>query len=284
MRDLGAHPELLAINGATVREQWDLKQLVEGCARHGISAIATWRDKVAELGLDAAARLIKDAGLAVTGHCRGGMFPAPDAAGRQKALEDNFRAVDEAAALGAGSLILVVGGVPQGSKGLKAAHAQVEEGIARLLEYARKSRVDLAIEPLHPMYAADRACVNTLKHANDLCDRLAPGAKSGLGVAVDVYHLWWDPALQGEIARAGRVAGRIMGFHVCDWLVPTTDLLLDRGMMGDGVIDLPLIRSWVEAAGYDGFVEAEIFSAKNWWKRDPDEVIRVCQERYRTVC
>jgi sugar phosphate isomerase/epimerase len=284
MRDLKAHPELLALNGATVREQWNLKQLVDGCARHGISAIATWRDKVAEIGLDKAARLVRDAGLAVTGHCRGGMFPAADTAGRQKALDDNRRAVDEAAALGARCLILVVGGLPLGSKNLVGAQAQVEEGIALLLDYARKARVDLAIEPLHPMYAADRACVNTLKHANDLCDTLAPGAKSGLGVAVDVYHLWWDPALQAEIARAGRVAGRIMGFHVCDWLVPTTDLLLDRGMMGDGVIDIPMIRSWVEAAGYDGPVEAEIFSARNWWKRDPDEVLAVCKERYRTVC
>ncbi len=193
MRDLKAHPELLAINAATVREQWNLKQLVEGCARHGIGAIATWRDKVAEIGLAQAARLVKDAGLAVTGHCRGGMFPASDAAGRQRALDDNRRAVDEAAALGARCLILVVGGLPSGSKNLAGAHEQVEEGVARLLEYARNARVDLAIEPLHPMYAADRACVNTLKHANDLCDRLG----AGVGVAVYVYHLWGAPAVQG---------------------------------------------------------------------------------------
>ncbi|MGQ0676506.1 MAG: sugar phosphate isomerase/epimerase family protein [Rhodospirillales bacterium] len=284
MRDLAAHPELLAINAATVREQWTLKQLVEGCARHGIRAIATWRDKVAEIGLERAARLVGDAGLAVAGHCRGGMFPAADEAGRRKALEDNFRAVDEAARLSARCLILVVGGLPPGSKDLAGARAQVEDGIAALLEYARPAGVALAIEPLHPMYAADRACVNTLGAANDLCDKLAPGADAGLGVAVDVYHLWWDPALETEIARAGRAAGRIMGFHVCDWLVPTTDLLLDRGMMGDGVIDLRLIRSWVERAGYEGHVEAEIFSARNWWKRDPDEVLRVCKERYGTVC
>ena len=279
MRDLKSRPELLSINGATVREQWDLKQLVEGCARHGISAIATWRDKVAELGLDKAARLIRDAGLKVSGHCRSSAFAAADAGSRQKLLDDNRRAVDEAAALGARCLILVVGGLPAGSKNLADAHKQVEEGVTRLLEYARKTRVDLAIEPLHPMYAADRACVNTLKHANDLCDRLG----RGVGVAVDVYHLWWDPTLESEIARAGR-AKRILGFHVCDWLVPTTDLLLDRGMMGDGVIDIPRIRGWVEAAGYDGPVEAEIFSARNWWKRDPDEVLKVCQERYRAVC
>jgi len=284
MRELEAHPELLSLNAATVRAQWGHAELVEGCKRHGISAIATWRDKVAETGVEKAAKLVRDAGLKVSGHCRGGMFPAADAAGRRTALEDNRRAVDEAAALGARSLILVAGGLPPGSKDLAGAQTQVEEGIAALLEYARKVRVDLAIEPLHPMYAADRACVNTLKHANDLCDRLAPGPNSGLGVALDVYHLWWDPALEAEIARAGRTAGRIMGFHVCDWLVPTNDLLLDRGMMGDGAIDIPKIRSWVEAAGYAGPIEAEIFSARNWWKRDPDEVLAVCKERFRTVC
>jgi sugar phosphate isomerase/epimerase len=172
-----------------------------------------------------------------------------------------------------------VGGVPAGSKGIAGAHAQVEDAMARLLEYARPAGVKLALEPLHPMYAADRACVNTLRHANDLCDRLG----QGVGVAVDVYHCWWDPTLEAEVRRAGR-AGRILGFHVCDWLVPTTDMLLDRGMMGDGVIDIPLIRGWVEDAGYDGFVEAEIFSANNWWKRDPEEVLRVVRERYATVC
>ena len=194
-------------------------------------------------------------------------------------MDDNRRAVDEAAAIGADCLILVVGGVPAGSKGVAGAHAQVEDAIARLLEHARAGGVKLGLEPLHPMYAADRACVNTLRHANELCDRLG----AGIGVAVDVYHCWWDPTLEAEIARAGR-AGRILGFHVCDWLVPTADMLLDRGMMGDGVIDIPLIRGWVEAAGYEGFVEAEIFSANNWWKRDPEEVLAVVKQRYATVC
>jgi sugar phosphate isomerase/epimerase len=172
-----------------------------------------------------------------------------------------------------------VGGLPQGSKDITGARMQVEEGIAWLLEQSRVAGMKLAIEPLHPMYAADRACVNTLAQANDMCQRLG----DGVGVAVDVYHVWWDPALEAEIARAGR-AGRIYAYHVCDWLVPTADLLLDRGMMGDGVIDLPRIRGWVEAAGYTGAVEVEIFSAANWWKRDPDEVLAVVKERYRTVC
>jgi len=279
MRDLAAHPELLSLNTATVRERWNLEEIIEGCARHGIRAISPWRDQVAKIGLAKAAKLIRTHGLRLSGYCRGGMFPYADAAGRERARDDNRRALDEALTVGAECLVLVVGGLPQGSKDLAGARMQVEEGIAWLLEQSRVAGMKLAIEPLHPMYAADRACVNTLAQANDMCDRLG----DGVGVAVDVYHVWWDPALEAEIARAGR-AGRIYAFHVCDWLVPTTDLLLDRGMMGDGVIDLPRIRGWVEAAGYKGAVEVEIFSAANWWKRDPDEVLAVVKERYRTVC
>ncbi len=277
MRDLARHPELLSLNTATVRERWTLAQIIEGCARHGIRAIAPWREQVAACGLETAVGLIRTHGLRVNGYCRGGMFPAADAAGRARALEDNHRAVDEALALGAECLVLVVGGLPAGSKDIAGARQQVKDGIAALLEYARPQRLPLAIEPLHPMYAADRACVNTLAQANDLCDALG----EGVGVAVDVYHVWWDPALKREIARAGR---RILGFHVCDWLVPTTDLLLDRGMMGDGIIDIAKIRGWVEAAGYDGCVEVEIFSARNWWQRDPDEVLQIVRERYASVC
>jgi sugar phosphate isomerase/epimerase len=277
MRDLAARPELLSLNTATVRERWTLPQIVEGCARHGIRAIAPWRDQVAACGLETAIRLIRTHGLRVNGYCRGGMFPAADAAGRARALEDNRRAVDEALALGAECLVLVVGGLPAGSKDIAGARQQVKDGIAALLDYASPQGLPLAIEPLHPMYAADRACVNTLAQANDLCDALG----DGVGVAVDVYHVWWDPALEREIARAGQ---RILGFHVCDWLVPTTDLLLDRGMMGDGVIDIPKIRDRVEAAGYAGCVEVEIFSARNWWQRDPDEVLQTVRERYASVC
>ena len=279
MRDLAAHPELLSINTATVRERWGLLEIIEGCARHGIRAIAPWRDQVAKSGIEQASKLIRKHGLKLSGYCRSGMFPAADEAGRARARDDNRRALDEALILGAECLILVVGGLPPGSKDLADARAQVEDGIASLLEQARPAGMKLAIEPLHPMYAADRACVNTLAQANDICERLG----DGVGVAVDVYHVWWDPALEAEIARAGR-SRRIYAFHVCDWLVPTTDLLLDRGMMGDGVIDIPRIRGWVEAAGFKGSVEVEIFSAANWWKRDPDEVLEVVKERYRTVC
>ncbi len=277
MRDLAANPDLLSLNTATVRERWTLPQIIEGCARHEVRAIAPWRDQVAACGLDAAAKLIRTHGLRVNGYCRGGMFPVADAAGRARAAEDNRRAVDEALALGAECLILVVGGLPAGSKDIAGARQQVKDGIAALRDYAHPQKLPLAIEPLHPMYAADRACVNTLAQANDLCDALG----EGVGVAVDVYHVWWDPALEREIARAGR---RILGFHVCDWLVPTSDMLLDRGMMGDGVIDIPRIRGWVEATGYKDCVEVEIFSAGNWWKRDPDEVLHTVRERYSTVC
>src|SRR5713226_4776894 len=222
MRDLSHDRTLLSINSMTVKA-WSLGQLIEGCARAGISAISPWRDIVQACGPERAGKLIRAHGMTVTGLCRGGMFPAADEAGRRAALDDNRRAVDEAAAIGAGSLILVVGGLPGGSKDLAGAHRAVRDGIAALLPYARQAGVPLAIEPLHPMTAADRACVNTLAHANDLCDELG----EGVGVAIDAYHVWWDPDLPRQIARSG---SRILCFHVCDWLVPTRDLVFDRGM------------------------------------------------------
>ncbi len=279
MRDLSGDNRYLSINTATVREAWDLGQAIEGVARAGIPGIAPWRDQLQALGVGTAAKLIRRHGLTVSGLCRGGMFTSFDRAGLARALDDNRRAVDEAAEIGARCLVLVVGGLAPGSRDLADARSIIRDGIAELLPYARAAGMPLAIEPLHPMYAADRACVNTLRQANDLCAVLG----AGIGVAIDVYHLWWDPDLAREIARAGR-AGRILAFHICDWLVPTRDLLLDRGMMGDGVIDLPGIRGLVEAAGYDGLCEVEIFSAATWWKRPPDEVLATCIERYRSVC
>ncbi|MEM9224228.1 MAG: sugar phosphate isomerase/epimerase family protein [Pseudomonadota bacterium] len=267
----------LSINLATIRKQCDMREAVEVCLRQGITAIAPWRDQVAHIGLEEAARLVRDHDLTVTGLCRGGMFPAPDAAGRKAALEDNFRAVDEAVALSADCLVLVVGGLADGSKDIAGARQMVLDGISALSEYSRTARMPLAIEPLHPMYAADRACVNTLCQALDLCDAVG----EGVGVAVDVYHVWWDPDLDAQIARAGE---RILAHHICDWLVPTKDLLLDRGMMGDGVIDLKKIRRAIEAAGFRGPQEVEIFSAGDWWTRPADEVVRTCLERYETVC
>ena len=275
-------PGLLSLNTATVREKWNLREVIEGCARHRIRGISPWRDKLAALGVKEAARLIRDNGLTVTGLCRGGMFPAPDHKGRQAAIEDNQRAIEEAHALGAQCLVLVAGGLPEGSRDIAGAREQACQGIAAILPQACAAGIPLAIEPLHPMYAADRACVNTLRQALDLCDALDPQNAGALGVAVDAYHVWWDPELASQIARAG--ARRLLAFHICDWLVPTRDLLFDRGMMGDGVIDLLRLRGWMEAAGYRGFHEVEIFSQANWWKRDPDEVLEVIKQRHRECC
>jgi sugar phosphate isomerase/epimerase len=276
MRDFSRSPDFLAINQATTKG-WSLEQAIEGYARHGVRGIAVWRDRLAELGTARAASMLKVHDMTVTGLCRAGLMPAAENHGWRAAFDDNRRAIDEAAAIGARCLIMVAGGVPPGSKDIAAAWTQVQDGLAELLPHARAAKMALALEPLHPMFAADRACVNTLTHANDLCDALGPG----IGVAVDVYHVWWDPNLEREIARAGKA--RLLAFHVCDWLVPTTDLMLDRGMMGDGVIDIPKIRGWMEASGYDGHAEVEIFSARNWWQRPPDEVVRTCIERHRTV-
>jgi sugar phosphate isomerase/epimerase len=262
----------LSLNTATVRKQWNLAQIIDGCVRHRIGGISPWRDQVAQMGLSNAEKAIKANGLAVTGLCRGGFFTAKDW------KDDNLRAIEEAHTLGAQCLVLVVGGLLPGSKDLQRSRRQVYDGIAQILPEARKARVPLAIEPLHPMQAAERACINTLEQALDICDALG----EGVGVAVDVYHVWWDPKLEAQIRRAGK--GRILAYHICDWLVPTRDLLNDRGMMGDGVIDLPRIRGWVEGAGYAGFDEVEIFSELDWWRRDPDEVLRTCKERHARCC
>lgn len=271
--------EQLSLNTATTRLKWNLAQAIEGCVRHGFGGISPWRDKLQEMGIEKAARAIRAHGLTVTGLCRGGVFPAATAQGRKRAIAENVRAVEEAQAIGARCLVLIAGGLPEGSKDLAGAHQQVKDGLAALLPHARRAGVPLAIEPLHPMYAADRACVNTLAHALDLCDALDPGRTGALGVAVDVYHVWWDPRLAAQIRRAGRK--RLLAYHICDWLVPTTDLLLDRGMMGDGVIDLKRIRGWMEAAGYRGLHEVEIFSAKNWWRKEPNSVLRTIKARHR---
>ena len=293
MRDFSQDDRWLSLNTATVRRNPGIEQplnhILDAFAQHGIRAISPWRDQVAAVGLKQISAQVKALGLELSGYCRGGMFPAADAAGLQAARDDNRRAVDEACELNAPCLVLVVGGLPGALAG-KAAHkdialarSQVADGIADLLDYAKTARpggLPLAIEPLHPMYAADRACVNTLEHALDLCDALDPAKSGALGVAVDVYHVWWDPKLQQQISRAGMA--RLLAFHVCDWLTPTTDLLNDRGMMGDGVIDIPKIRGWVEAEGFAGYSEVEIFSTGNWWQRDTDAVLRTCTERHRT--
>lgn len=270
-------PDRLSLNTATVQKKWNLEQCVEGCLRHGFGGIAPWRNLIHDIGLKKAAKIIRNSGLGVSGLCRGGWFTAEGILTSQ-VLEDNRKAVDEAAAIGAECLVMVVGGIANDSKDIVGAREIVEEGLAQTLEYARKNNVTIAIEPLHPMYAADRACVNTLRQTLDLCDRLG----EGIGAALDVYHVWWDPELLQQIKRAGKF--RLLAFHICDWLVPTADMLSDRGMMGDGVIDIAGIRAMVEAEGFKGLNEVEIFSAQNWWKRDADEVMKIIIERAKSCC
>jgi sugar phosphate isomerase/epimerase len=291
MRDFSRSHEWLSINTATVRKsrgvELPLPEIIDACVRRGIRAISPWRDQVQAAGLAKISQLVRSHDLALSGYCRGGMFTATDATGLRAALDDNRRAVDEAVELRASCLVLVVGGLPGALQG-KAAHkdialarSQVRDGIEQLLEYSRQAAMPLAIEPLHPMTAADRACVNTLEQALDLCDELDAQRTGALGVAVDVYHTWWDPKLEQQIARAGQ--DRLLAFHVCDWLTPTVDLLNDRGMMGDGVIDIPRIRGWIEAQGFAGFSEVEIFSSGNWWQRPHEEVLDTCIERHKTA-
>jgi sugar phosphate isomerase/epimerase len=289
MRNFSQNHDWLSINTATIRKQLGaevpLDRIIDQCAERGIRAISPWRDQVAAVGLDKIAKQLKAHGIGLSGYCRGGFFPAPDAAGLKAALDDNRRAIDEAKTLDAPCLVLVVGALPGALEGRPAykdiarARGEVRDGIAASLEYAREVGMPLAIEPLHPMQAADRACINTLEHALDICDELDAGKSGMLGVALDIYHVWWDPKLQQQIARAGRE--RLLAYHVCDWLTPTRDLLSDRGMMGDGVVELKKIRGWVEAAGFAGFSEVEIFSNLDWWQRVGSETLDVCIERHR---
>jgi sugar phosphate isomerase/epimerase len=286
MRDFSSDHAVLSINTATVRKQAPLDEIIDACARHEIRLICPWRDQVHAVGLPRIAKQVRDAGVALSGYCRGGFFPAADKAGLDAALEDNRRAVDEAKTLGSPCLVLVVGALPgalNGSvahKDIALARTQVFDGIAATLEYAREVGMPLAIEPLHPMLAADRACVNTLEQALDICDALDRERSGALGVTLDVYHVWWDPKLAEQITRAGRE--RLLAYHVCDWLLKTRDLLNDRGMMGDGVIELRKLRGWVEGAGYAGAAEVEIFS-EDWWARPLAEVLTTCIERHKSV-
>jgi sugar phosphate isomerase/epimerase len=262
----------LSLNQATV-EQWSLREAVEGCARHGIGWIGPWRHKVAELGVAASARLIRDAGLRVSSLCRGGWFPAATAPERRARIEDNVRSIEEAAELGADVLVLVCGPAPD--RDLPGARAMVAEGVAAVEEEARACSVRLAIEPLHPMFAGDRSVIVTLGEALDLAERFP----ATCGVVVDAYHVWWDPEVDAQVARAG---GRILGYHVSDWLAPPPDPLLGRGMMGDGVIDLRRLRGLVEAAGYAGPIEVEIFN-RGLREARGDEVLALVKERFLAV-
>ncbi len=275
---------LASINTATLGYQWPIAATIDAIARAGFGGISPWRRELDGEDVTTVARRIRDAGLSVSGYCRSTYIPAADRATFLAGIEDNRRAIDQAAVLGAACFVMVVGGLPDGSNDLPGARAQLEDGMALLLEHARGAGVRLALEPLHPMYAADRSCLNTIAQATDLCRRLEPASDAPLlGLAVDVYHVWWDPALDASIAEAGRDR-RIFAYHICDWRRETRDMLTDRAMMGDGVIDLKSIRAAVEDAGYRGAVEVEIFSSFDWWRRNPHETLAICAERIRDLC
>ncbi|MER6948029.1 sugar phosphate isomerase/epimerase [Nonomuraea sp. NPDC000554] len=272
----------LSLNQWTTR-RWSLAEAVDGCARHGLEAIGLWREKVAEQGLARSVKLVRDAGLRVSSLCRGGFLTS----GEPAALDDNRRAVDEAAELGAACLVMVVGGLPGvrpgegltagSSRDLAGARERVAEAVSVLAPYAGERGVRLALEPLHPVYCPDRAVLSTLGQALDLC---LPYPEEQVGVVVDTFHVWWDPRLFDDIARAGR---RIASYQVCDYLHPLpADVLLGRGMMGDGVIDFGPITRAVAEAGYDGDIEVEIFNA-DIWAADPDEVVATMKARYAGV-
>ena len=270
---------------------WSLAECCDAYVGAGIGGISIWRDVVqtpadAERnaapgigrgpGLAEAAKLVQSSGLRVPAYVRGGFFPAVHRAARQAAIDDNKRCLDEAATLGAEQVVLVVGAVP--GMTLQEARKQVTDGIVACLEHADKVKVKLSIEPLHPMYVGDKSCINRMAEARAVCEQLDHPM---LGIAVDVYHVWWDPDLESEIELAGE-QGTIFGFHVCDWRLPTRDLLTDRGLMGDGCIDVPRLRSLVENAGFGGMIEVEVFS-EDYWAMDQHVYLDRIIERFRSA-
>jgi sugar phosphate isomerase/epimerase len=271
-----SEPDLsrLSLNQATT-QHWGMAATIEGCARAGIGWIGVWRDKLAELGPRETARLLRAADVRASSLCRGGFFPAATECERLARIDDNRRAVDEAAEVGAPVLVLVSG--PPFDRDIDLARRQVDDGICALLPYAEERGVRLAIEPLHPMFAGDRSVVVTLGQANAMAARIA---SASVGVAVDVYHVWWDPSVYEEIARAG---ASIVGFHISDWLAPPPDHLLGRGVMGDGLIELRRLREAVDAAGYAGPIEVEIFNQRVW-DMPGDRVLELVKERYLAWC
>lgn len=267
--------ERFSINQMTVK-QLSLPELVDACLELGVPGIGLWREPVQSYGVEATAKLVRDAGLAVTTLCRGGFFTAIDPEERAKALEDNRRAIDEAATLGTDTLVLVSGGLPAGSKDLGAARERIADALGELAPYAAEHGVRLAIEPLHPMYAADRCVVSTLTQALDLAERF-PATQ--VGVCVDTYHIWWDDRAPAEIARAG-AGGRLHTFQLADWTTPLPEGVLNgRGQIGDGAIDMREWRGYVEAAGYTGPIEVELFN-DGLWTRDGREVLAETAERF----
>ncbi|MFJ4897037.1 MULTISPECIES: sugar phosphate isomerase/epimerase family protein [unclassified Streptomyces] len=265
----------LSINQETIK-QWSLPELTEGCVKAGIDKVGLWRAPVQEYGVAATARLLSDAGLSVTSLCRGGFLTALDPAGRARALDDNRAALDEAAGLSTDTLVLVSGGLPAGSKDLYGARERIADALGQLAPYAAERGVRLAIEPLHPMFASDRCVVSTLSQALDLAERFPADQ---VGVVVDTYHLWWDDQAPAQIARAG-AGGRIHSFQLADWITPLpAGVLVGRGQLGDGCVDFRAFRTAVEATGFDGPIEVEIFN-EELWARDGSEVLAEVAARY----
>jgi sugar phosphate isomerase/epimerase len=262
----------LCVHTMTTR-LWSIEEVIDEYASAGIEGVSVWRNTLANRDPAKIGDRFRAAGLTAVSLVRGGFFPAVDPAGRQRAIEENLKAIDEAAGLGAPLVVLVCGATPE--QALESSRQQITAGIAAILPYAEANSVKLAIEPLHPMYADSRSTINTLKQANDLAQDFD---SPYLGVAVDVYHLWWDPELEAEIRRCGR-AGKLLAFHICDWMTPTQDLLNDRGLMGEGCIPVPRIRGWVEEAGFNGFCEVEIFSTRHWAK-DPRDLLQEIKAAY----
>ncbi|MFI0778330.1 sugar phosphate isomerase/epimerase family protein [Streptomyces sp. NPDC021212] len=268
----------LSLNQETIK-QWSLPELAEGCVKAGVTGVGLWREPVQKYGVEAVARLVRDAGLTVTSLCRGGFFTAIDPAERAAALADNRAAIDEAATLGTDTLVLVSGGLPPGSRDLFAARERIADALGELGPYAAERGVRLAIEPLHPMYASDRCVVSTLAQALDLATRFPADQ---VGVVVDTYHLWWDDTVAAQIARAG-AEGRIAAFQLADWVTPLPEgVLLGRGQLGDGAVDFRWFREQVDATGYDGPIEVEIFNP-DLWARDGAEVLAEVADRYRAL-
>lgn len=263
----------LAIHTMT-HKPWTLRQCVDAFTKAGIGGISVWRNVIEPIGVKEAARILKDSGLKVPALVRGGFFPAVASGDRQKAIDENRQIIDEAAEIGAEMVVLVVGAVP--GMPLAEARKHVTDGIGALLPQAVDRGVKLAIEPLHPMYAGDRSCINRMQEARLICEQLRSRM---VGIAVDVYHVWWDPDLQQEIELAGK-QHTLFGLHLCDWRLNTRDMLNDRGLMGDGCIDINTIAGWARAAGFNGLDEVEVFS-DTYWAMDQDEYLNLIIERYQ---
>jgi sugar phosphate isomerase/epimerase len=280
LRNISGRLDLCCINTATLGYRELIAVTAQRVSAAGFAWLTPWRQEIDERAPQRDAAAIRAAGLRVRSYCRTVYFAHDSARERAAAIDENRRALEAAAVLGAREFVAVVGGLAPSSKDVEESRSQILRGLEALMPTIEATGVQIALEPLHPFYAADRSLLNTLAQASEWCLQLDPDGRY-FGIAVDAYHVWWDPGLAASIAAAGP---RIRAFHVCDWLRHTQEPLLDRGMMGDGVIDLKRLRALVEAAGFDGLVEVEIFSRDHWWKEDPDEVLRICRERLQTVC